>query len=140
MGRLFLRSLLLAGLLSGAAGVGRAEEIVVVAHPSVAKADRPTLLRLYTGRTVSIGVQNVTPLNLPAGNPVRERFLKYCLEQTEEQYTGYWLVRRYVGKGAPPPELASVEEVLKYLQETPGAIGYVPVSRLPRNTNVIFRC
>lgn len=140
MGRLFLRSLLLAVLLSGAAGVGRAEEIVVVAHPSVAKADRPTLLRLYTGRTVSIGLQNVTPLNLPAGNPVRERFLKYCLEQTEEQYTGYWLVRRYVGKGAPPPELASVEDVLKYLQETPGAIGYVPLSRLPRNANVIFRC
>ena len=95
---------------------------------------------LYTGRTVSIGMQSVTPLNLSAGNPLREKFLKDCLEQTEEQYTGYWLVRRYVGKGAPPPELSSVDEVLRYVQDNPGAMGYVPLSRLPRNANVIFRC
>ena len=113
MTRIFARSLLLASLLSGAAGGGAAEEIVVIAHPTLPKADRPTLLRLYTGRTVSIGMQSVTPLNLSAGNPLREKFLKDCLEQTEEQYTGYWLVRRYVGKGAPPPELSSVDEVLK---------------------------
>jgi hypothetical protein len=100
MTRIFARSLLLASLLSGAAGGGAAEEIVVIAHPTLPKADRPTLLRLYTGRTVSIGMQSVTPLNLSAGNPLREKFLKDCLEQTEEQYTGYWLVRRYVGRGA----------------------------------------
>ena len=116
------------------------EEIVVIAHPALPKADRPTLLRLYTGRTVSIGMQSVTPLNLSAGNPLREKFLKDCLEQTEEQYTGYWLVRRYVGKGAPPPELSSVDEVLRYVQDNPGAMGYVPLSRLPRNANVVFRC
>ena len=57
---------------AGAAGGGAAEEIVVIAHPTLPKADRPTLLRLYTGRTVSIGMQSVTPLNLSAGNPLRE--------------------------------------------------------------------
>jgi hypothetical protein len=103
MTRIFARSLLLASLLSGAAGGGAAEEIVVIAHPTLPKADRPTLLRLYTGRTVSIGMQSVTPLNLSAGNPLREKFLKDCLEQTEEQYTGYWLVRRYVGRGRRRP-------------------------------------
>ena len=66
MTRIFARSLLLASLLSGAAGGGAAEEIVVIAHPTLPKADRPTLLRLYTGRTVSIAMQSVTPLINPA--------------------------------------------------------------------------
>ena len=139
MTRIFARSLLLASLLSGAAGGGAAEEIVVIAHPTLPKADRPTLLRLYTGRTVSIGMQSVTPLNLSAGNPLREKFLKDCLEQTEEQYTGYWLVRRYVGKGAPPQEVPDIDELLRTVIATPGALGYVPLSKVPAGSNVIFK-
>lgn len=115
------------------------EEVVVIGHPVVPKTDRVTLQRVYTGRAVSIGQQAVEPVNLPTGNPVREDFLLGYLEQTDQQYTGYWLVRRYVGKGAPPQEMGSVDEVIKYIQATPGAIGYVPVSKLPRGANVIFR-
>ena len=61
------------------------------------------------------------------------------MEQNEEQYTGYWLVRRYVGKGSSPKELGSVDEVVKYIAATPGAVGYVPTSKVPPGTNVIFK-
>lgn len=125
-------------MLTVARGVA-GEEVLVIGHPALSKTDKATLQRIYTGRAVSIGQQTVAPINLPPGNPVREDFLQICLDQNEEQYTGYWLVRRYVGKGAPPMELGSVDEVLRYVQATPGAIGYVPVSKLPRGANVIFR-
>jgi len=131
--------LLAACLLLGWGGVGMAEEVVVIGHPAIAKTDKATLQRIYTGRAVSIGTQVVAPVNLPPGNPAREEFLLCCIEQNEEQYTGYWLVRRYVGKGAPPLEFANVDDVVKFVQATPGAIGYVPVSKLPRSANVIFR-
>ncbi len=116
-----------------------AEEVVVSAHPLLPKTDRQTVQRIYTGRSVSIGQQAVAPVNLPPGNPVRDEFLQGYMDQNEEQYTGYWLVRRYVGKGAPPMELGSVDEVVKHVQATPGAIGYVPASKAPRGANVIFR-
>lgn len=132
---LFLASSL---LLPGPAVIA-GEEVLVIGHSALPKTDKFTVQRLYTGRAVSIGQQQVLPVNLPAGNSVREDFLLTCMEQSEEQYTGYWLVRRYVGKGAPPPEVGSVDEVIKYVQATPGAIGYVPVSKLPRGANVIFR-
>lgn len=119
----------------GAAG----EEVLIIGHPALPRTDKATLQRVYTGRAVSIGQHMVAPVNLPPGNAARDEFLRGYLEQTEEQYTGYWLVRRYVGKGAPPVELGSVEEVLKYIQGVPGAVGYVPVSQLPRGANVIFR-
>jgi hypothetical protein len=44
-----------------------------------------------------------------------------------------------VGKGAPPQEFGSLDEMLNYLVTTPGAVGYVPVARIPLGANVIFR-
>lgn len=114
------------------------EDVLVIGHPALPKTDRVTVQRIYTGRAVSLGEQAVVPTNLPAGSPVREEFLFSYLGQKEEQYTGYWLVRRYVGKGTPPLELGGIDEVIKYVQTTPGAIGYIPASRLPRGANVIF--
>lgn len=132
-----LRNLLATALLLWGGCLVWAEEVLVIAHPAVPKTDRLTLQRIYTGRVMSIGDLAVLPVNLPTGNPLREDFLMAYLGQREDQYTGYWLVRRYVGKGAPPVELGSLEEVVKYVQMTPGAIGYVPASKVPRGVNVI---
>lgn len=115
------------------------EAFVVIAHERVPKTDLTTLQRLYAGRVLSIAEQAATPVNLPAGNALRRQFLEAVMAQTEEQYTGYWLVRRYVGKGTPPREIASIDDVLRYVAETPGAVAYVPQSRVPKGGNVIFR-
>lgn len=115
------------------------EAIAVIGHPGVPRTDQASLLRLYTGRTLSIGAQPAVPVNLPAGDPVRTRFLETVLGQSEEQYTGYWLVRRYVGKGAPPLEFETTDALLRHVLATPGAVGYLPSSKVPAGVNVIFR-
>jgi hypothetical protein len=115
------------------------DTFVVIGHSSLPKTDMATLQRLYTGRVVSIGQQSAVPVNLPPGNRVRRQFLETVLGQDEEQYTGYWLVRRYVGKGAPPQEVADVDEMLRHVLATPGAVGYLPLSRVPPGSNIIFR-
>ena len=118
--KLLLRCCLSLLFVSGLAGaVG--DDIVVIAHASLPKTDRVTLQRLYTGRIVSIGQQSVVPINLPAGALARDEFLQWVMEQNEEQYTGYWLVRRYVGKGSSPKELGSVEEVTRFRHQRVGA-------------------
>lgn len=120
--------------------LGAADDpIVLIGHPGLPKADQSSVQRLYTGRIVSVGQQSAVPVNLPAGHPVRQQFLETILGQDEGQYTGYWLVRRYVGKGAPPQELRDVDEVLRYVSETPGGVAYVPASRVPPGANIIFR-
>lgn len=115
------------------------EALVVIAASGLPKIDLSVLQRLYTGRIVSVGDQTVIPVNLAPGNALRQQFLEQYIGQNEEQYTGYWLVRRYVGKGAPPREFASVEEAVKFIGSTPGALGYVPISKLPPGANIIFR-
>ncbi len=98
---------------------------VIVGNPSVPALDRTTIERIYTGRVVEVSGVRVTPVNLPPGNAIRESFLRDFLAQDEDKYTGYWTVRRYVGKGTPPKELNSSAEVLEYVSKTEGAIGYV---------------
>ena len=115
------------------------EALVVIGHSSLQKTDLATVQRLYSGRIISLNQQSAMPLNLLPGDPVRQQFLASVLGQTEEQYTGYWLVRRYVGKGAPPHEVASPEDIIRIIESTPGALGYVPLSKAPPWANVIFR-
>ena len=135
--RKLLISLFLIGTFSPA--VMADEALVVIGHNSLQKTDLPTLQRLYTGRAVSLNHQSAIPLNLLPGNPLRAQFLVSILGQNEEQYSGYWLVRRYVGKGTPPQELASEEEIIRTINTTPGAVGYVPLSKVPTGGNIIFK-
>lgn len=122
-----------------AAGSVLAQDVVVFAHPGMPKTDAATLQRLYTGRVVSISQQAARPVGLVAGHPVRREFLIRLLGQDEAEYTAYWLVRRYVGKGAPPQEFADIDELVRFVAATPGTVGYAPVAKLPAGANIIFR-
>ncbi|MFZ2971030.1 MAG: hypothetical protein WA049_00205 [Ferribacterium limneticum] len=135
-----MRRILLFLLFACLPALAQAEEaLALIAYGGLPKTEQSTLQRLYTGRVVSIGEQAATPINYPAGHPLRERFLATIMGQSEEQYTGYWLVRRYVGKGAPPLVLPDVDAVVAHVLATPGAVGYVPLSKVPPGGNVIFK-
>lgn len=112
---------------------------VLIGSPGMARIDVHTAARLYTGRTIEVGGQAVTALNAPVGSPLRQRFLAQVLQQDDEQYRAYWTVRRHVGKGAPPRELATSAEVIAFVTANPGAVGYIDASELRAGLNVLLR-
>jgi hypothetical protein len=113
--------------------------VVVVAHPNVHKLDQATVQRIFSGKVIEVGGVAVSAVNLRAGQPSRQRFLNDYLLQTDDAYVAYWTVRRYVGKGVPPREFATVAEVISYVQSTPGAVGYLDEADASPNLNVVFR-
>lgn len=113
--------------------------VVVVAHANMHKLDLPTLQRIYTGKVIEVGGVSVSPINLRAGQPLRQRFLADYLQQTDDAYVAYWTVRRYVGKGVPPRELLTTAEVIGYVQSTPGAVAYLDEADVPASMNVVLR-
>ncbi|MFT3858254.1 MAG: hypothetical protein QM742_12400 [Aquabacterium sp.] len=113
--------------------------VVVVGHANVRKLDLPTVQRIYTGKVIEVGGVAVAPVNLHMGQGLRQRFLSDYLQQNEDAYLAYWTVRRYVGKGVPPRELATVAEVIQYVQTTPGAIAYLDEADVPSAMNVLLR-
>jgi ABC-type phosphate transport system substrate-binding protein len=81
----------------------------------------------------------VKPVNAKLGSNERNRFLENVMNQDEEKYTGYWTVRRYIGKGTPPNELNSAAEIIDYVKSTAGAIGYIDATELKTEMNVLNR-
>jgi hypothetical protein len=101
--------------------------------------DVVTVKKVYTGKVISVAGVNVNPVGVKAGMSARDNFLHDFLNQDEEKYTAYWTVRRFIGKGAPPAELTSAAEVIRYVQVTPGAVGYIDETALKPGMNVVTR-
>ncbi|MGB4497473.1 MAG: hypothetical protein WBI40_02140 [Methylococcaceae bacterium] len=117
----------------------QAGEIIIIGNSNVPKIDLVTIQKIYTGKIISVSDINVKPVNAKLGSSERNRFLEKFMEQDEEKYTGYWTVRRYIGKGTPPNELNSAAEIIDYVKTTAGAIGYIDEAELKTGINVIGR-
>jgi len=77
------------------------------------------LLRWPDGARVRVYV-------LPDSSPVHREFAKQSLDLYPRQLRRVWDRHLFSGAGAVPFELESVEQMLKLVAETPGAIGYLP--------------
>lgn len=117
----------------------QAGDIVVIGNSNVPKMDAVTIQKVYTGKFISVSGVNVTPVGVKPGTVARNRFLREFLNQDEEKYTAYWTVRRYIGKGVPPTELAGAAAVISFVLSTPGAVGYIDEAELKPGMNVISR-
>lgn len=113
-------------------------DVVVIAHSGVPKMDNKTVSKIYTGKLISVNGVNVTAVSLKTQS-VKTRFLQNFVGLDEEKYIAYWTVRRHIGKGIPPKELSTAEEVIRYVQSTPGAIGFIDDGDLKVGINVISR-
>ena len=112
---------------------------VVIGHASVGPLTAATLRRLYTGRAIEVEGRPVNVVNAAAGSALREHFLEAVVDTDDQKYIAYWIVRRHVGKGVPPAELKTAAEVIDYVRQTPGGIGYIAASDLRPGLNIIFR-
>lgn len=137
---LHLRLRVLFAALACAAGDARAAGgVVVIGHPGLNAVDGITLEKIYTGKVIEVNGMSVVAVNASSGSAVRSRFLRTYLHEDEDRYTAYWVVRRYIGKGASPRELSSSAEVINFVNSTPGAIGYINEADLQPGLNVLLK-
>lgn len=107
-------------------------EVVVIASKNInlTNLDARIINRIYTGRIIELRGVNIIPVNALPGDPIRTKFLNKYLDKDEDKYEAYWTVRRFIGKGTPPKELLSNQDILDYIINTPGAIGYVETDKI----------
>lgn len=105
--------------------VAAAGSLIVIAHLETPALTEDTLQKIYLGKVVEVNGHPIIPVNLTKGNVLRKAFMEQVLTQDDEKFIAYWTVRRYIGKGTPPREFATVEQQLEFLRATPGAVGYV---------------
>lgn len=123
-----MRCLLLLCLLLLPAFSQADEAIAVIVPPGHGKALKKDDLALVFKRKKLFWSDGgkMQPVNLPASNPLRRTFSLTVLGATPEELEQYWNDRYF--HGVSPPFVAGSEEaVLRFVAETPGAIGYVPL-------------
>lgn len=116
-----------------------AAEVVLIGHPGLPRLDVVTIKKLYKGRIIEVGGVPITATNAAIDNALRQHFLEKFLGESEETYTAYWTVRRFIGKGSPPPDLPSTGDIIRFVQNTPGAIGYIEATEIRPGLNVLHR-
>jgi ABC-type phosphate transport system substrate-binding protein len=119
----------------------RAEELIVIANPNVllASLSMDELASIYLLKmTVWRGGGNIIPVNREASNPARTYFSDTVLRQPPNALAAYWNQMHFKGK-APPLIQESDQAVLAFVQNVPGAVGYISASVQPQNVKVLAR-
>ena len=100
--------------------------VVVNKDVPVEKVDagQATQLFLRQVTTWPDGVR-VQPVDLTQGNPLRAEFYSRITGRSPGQLRAYWARQAFTGMGVPLREVATVEDVSRFIRSTPGAIGYV---------------
>lgn len=120
LNKLFLCGIgVVAGLISVTAGAG---DVYVIAHPSVTLDDEGQLREVYRGEKQFAGSVKVVPVeNMGAQTDFLEKFI----EMRPDKYAALWVKKSFRGNASVPPTKRDDEDVIKFVKNTPGAIGYV---------------
>ncbi len=104
-------------------------KIIVNASNPVSSMTKSQVSNLFLKKVVEWedGLK-VIPVDLVERLSVREKFTHEIHGREITAVNAYWMKQKFSGRNWPPLEKASYEEVLKYVKENIGAIGYIPES------------
>jgi ABC-type phosphate transport system substrate-binding protein len=69
--------------------------------------------------------KKIVPVNLKAESKTRQSFAKSIHNKSVNAVKAYWQKKIFTGKGVPPVEKRSNAEVIAFVKDNPGAVGYV---------------
>jgi ABC-type phosphate transport system substrate-binding protein len=140
--RIILQILALAVVLHTSARASTANhgafQVIVNPDNEISAIDRDLLRDAYLKKVVEWDDgEGILPIDLPDGYPARNTFTARILRKTPAQLRTYWSQQIFSGKGVPPPEADSPEDVISYVLANKGAIGYLPADVDPGKAKVV---
>ncbi len=64
-------------------------------------------------------------------------FVKTFIKRSPKQFKAYWKNMVFSGKGKPPKSFKTTEELIEYVANTEGAIGYIDSGTTVVNVNTV---
>lgn len=101
-------------------------QVVVHSSNSTEAVTKAQLSRIFLKKTAGWpqGPRS-QPVDQDSKSPVRASFTTAVHGKSVTSIELFWQRQIYSGRSFPPPELSSDQEVLEYVRDTPGAVGYV---------------
>jgi ABC-type phosphate transport system substrate-binding protein len=110
-------------------------EVVVVAGSgsSVANMSKEQVADIFLGKSTAL-----TPIDQPESSPLREEFYTKVTGKSAAQAKSYWAKMAFTGKGMPPKEGASSDDIKKSLAGNPSLIGYIEKSAVDSSVKTLL--
>ncbi|MDH5601419.1 MAG: phosphate ABC transporter substrate-binding protein [Gammaproteobacteria bacterium] len=115
--------------------------VAVITHPGVKEIglSKNKLAQIYLGKIKNYSNgKTIQPVDLPKGNPAQKKFYKSVVQKSDAAVKRYWSKLKFTGKGKPPKELGSAREVIQWVANTEGAIGYIDGKYLNKSVKVVL--
>jgi ABC-type phosphate transport system substrate-binding protein len=125
---------------SSVAGGDAAIAVIVNKSSSASVVGASELRAVFqTTKTSLSGGQDITPLNLPSENKLRQDFDQVVLGLDPERAARYWKDRKIRGGARAPKQLSSTAAVLAAVAADPSAIGYVRLEDVGHSVRVVAK-
>lgn len=114
-------------------------EISIVVHPSNSVTlDKKALSKIFLGKSKSFpGGGTAIPVNIKEGSAVTDEFNDKVLGKNSAQLKSYWSKLVFTGKGSPPKEVDSEQDVIDLVKSNPAVIGFVSSGALADGVKVV---
>ena len=125
-----LAAIVLLAALSSGAGNDAEPAFQVVVNPAneVKTIGRDELSKIFLRKVLARrrwDGEATLPVDQKDGSAIRDAFILWVHKRSVLAVSHYWQQQALSGRGAPPPERANDTQVMEYVADNPGAIGYV---------------
>ena len=115
-----------------------AEVSVIVNSSNPDAIDTKLIKKLFLGKAKSFpSVGKAAIFSLKGESKDTVDFRQKALKKSNSQYKSYWSKLAFTGKGTPPKELGSDNELLNAVKSNPNAIGFISSANVTADVKVV---
>jgi ABC-type phosphate transport system substrate-binding protein len=113
-------------------------QIITNASLGIDSISKRDLTRIFLKqRTRWVNGDYAKPIDQRMKNEIRAIFSEGTLGRTLAGVESYWNSQVFSGKSTPPPTASTDQEVIDFVKNTPGAVGYVAATADTSGTKVL---
>lgn len=103
-----------------------AEDLVVIGNKKAPDAElsKSEVKKIYSGNKTKWSNNEAIILTVVKDSDVHKAFLKEYVKKSPSQFERTWKQMVFTGKGRAPKKFDSLEEMIDFIAENEGAIGY----------------
>jgi ABC-type phosphate transport system substrate-binding protein len=122
-----MRLLALFALALCAAACGRAQDAAIVVNKDtkVTSLTADDFKNILLGKKLKFEDGTNIKLAILADGPIHEKVIRDFTQRTTDQFDRYWKRQVFSGQGIMPQQFKTDAELIAYVAETPGGLGYV---------------
>jgi len=117
-----------------------AEQLAIIANDRfpLSELSAHQVRQIFLKRTRYLDDIELFAINLPKRDPLRDSFEHDLLKMSPSRLKQHWTKAHYRGV-RPPIVQHSIKSVLAFIRQIDGAIGYVPISNVPKGTTILHK-